>query len=166
VSVLGSVSGVRFLDLYAGSGAVGLEACSRGASSAVLVEADRATAGLIRTNAKELGFDMAEVHTGKVERWVDAEATGRGPFDVVYVDPPYSMAAQAVVDVVAGLVESDALDGGGVVVVERSRRDATWEWPKGLQGVREKRYGDTMLFYARAPGSRGLHPGGEPGAAS
>lgn len=152
-SELGTVAGVRFLDLYAGSGAVGLEARSRGAAYVELVEADRATAALIRANAKSLGFDHVTVRAGKVERWVaehaDAAETSAAPFDVVYVDPPYSVEARTVAELLREVVLSGRLAADAVVVVERSRRDAGWAWPRGLESVRDKRYGETMLHYGR-----------------
>ena len=83
-SELGTLVGTRFLDLFAGSGAVGLEAKSRGADEVVLVEHDRATAAMIRSNAAELGFDGVTVLPTKVERL--AAGLTRGPFDVVYAD--------------------------------------------------------------------------------
>lgn len=151
---LGTLSGVRFLDLFAGSGAVGLEARSRGADTVLLVEQDRATAALIRANAEQLGFDQVVVLAGKVERLAESGGgrDARGPFDVVYVDPPYVMEWSAVSDVLAGLLTSGLLTHDAVVVVERSRRDAVGEWPVGLEGMREKRYGETMLIYGRVTG--------------
>ena len=150
-SELGTLSGLHVLDLFAGSGAVGLEARSRGAASVVLVESDRATAGVIRQNAKELGFDQVRVDVARAERWVDhADQTVRGArFDVVYADPPYPMSTADVSALLGRLAASGRLADDAVVVVERSRRGESWTWPIGLEGVREKRYGETMLLYGR-----------------
>jgi 16S rRNA (guanine966-N2)-methyltransferase len=146
-SELGTLAGIRFLDLFAGSGAVGLEARSRGASSVVLVESDRSAAALIRANAAELGLDGIEVHTGTAERWLAAD--GPEPFDVVYADPPYAMKADSLADLLAKLVANQVIRADGLAVVERSRRGEPWVWPDALEGLREKRYGDTMLFYGK-----------------
>jgi 16S rRNA (guanine966-N2)-methyltransferase len=144
------MSGLRVLDLFAGSGAVGLEARSRGASSVVLVEADRPTAAVIRANAKVLGFDQVEVVMSTAERWVENHAVPtHGRFDVVYVDPPYAMTSAALADLLERLAATGRLADHAVVVVERSRRGESWAWPLALEGVRDKRYGETMLFYGR-----------------
>ncbi len=149
-SALGTISGLRVLDLFAGSGAVGLEARSRGAASVVLVEADRATAALIRTNAGDLGFDDVDVRAMKAQRWVEEVSDGVPvQFDVAYVDPPYAMSSVDVADLLTGLLGAGRLAADAVVVVERSRRGDAWEWPIGFEGVRDKRYGETMLYYGR-----------------
>ncbi len=147
-SELGTLAGTRFLDLFAGSGAVGLEARSRGATEVVLVEQDRATAALIRSNAKQLGFDGVTVLSAKAERL--PHGGPGGPFDVVYADPPYTMEKGAVFDTITALKAAGWFSPDALVVVERPRRDGTWMWPVGLEGVREKKYGETMLWYGRA----------------
>ncbi|MBA3310766.1 MAG: 16S rRNA (guanine(966)-N(2))-methyltransferase RsmD [Nocardioidaceae bacterium] len=149
---LGSLAGARFLDVYAGSGAVGLEARSRGATYVRLVEHDVATAALIRDNAERLGFDGIEVVTAKAERLL-AVASGGSGFEVAFFDPPYAVAAADVGVVVGGLWRAGWLCEDAVVVVERSRREDEWEWPAGLEGMRVRRYGETMLWYGRATGS-------------
>src|SRR6187200_109983 len=93
----GSLSGLRFLDLYAGSGAVGLEARSRGAGVVTLVEQDRRTAGLIRDNVSALGFSGVEVVASAVATVVGRPALA--PYDVVFLDPPYPMETAEVTDV-------------------------------------------------------------------
>jgi len=172
-SELGTIAGLRVLDLFAGSGAVGLEARSRGASSVVLVESDRPTAHLIRTNAHDLGFDGIDVRAVPVERFVGSPAHPareidgahevEGPFDVVYVDPPYPMASAAVAAVLGTLARSGRLAEDAVVVVERPRRGEPWSWPVELERLREKRYGETMLYYGRvAPRDQPSTPPGSP----
>ncbi len=165
-SELGTVAGVRFLDLFAGSGAVGLEASSRGALSVVLVEVDRGTAALIRTNAAVLGLEHVTVHAIKAERLGDmfAKQPGAG-FDVVFADPPYAMEAGAVGAVLSGLLHAGLVAERAVVVVERPRRGEPWVWPMGLKGMREKRYGETMLYYGQVTGSPDSRPGSGPGTA-
>ncbi len=144
----GSLSGLRFLDLYAGSGAIGLEAWSRGAGVVSLVEQDRRTATMILTNAKSLGFHKADVVAASV-----AGTLGRhpaAPYDVVYLDPPYPLADEAVVADLEALGRHGWLVPGALVVIERSVRSAAVAWPDGFTGLRDRHYGDSTLWYGHA----------------
>ncbi|MET0999946.1 MAG: 16S rRNA (guanine(966)-N(2))-methyltransferase RsmD [Marmoricola sp.] len=145
---LGSLVGLRFLDLYAGSGAVGLEAVSRGAGALMAVESDRRTARLVQDNAATLGFAQVEVLSQPVVRVLAQRP--RAPFDVVFADPPYPLENAQVEEVLALLVANGWLDAGSVLVVERSARSVEPAWPEGLVRDREKRYGETVLWYVRA----------------
>jgi 16S rRNA (guanine966-N2)-methyltransferase len=145
---LGSLAGTRFLDLYAGSGAVGLEARSRGASAVTLIESDRATAALIRQNARTLGLDFVTVLSGKAERIATEPPPGER-FDVVFADPPYSVPASRVTQVLTALLAAGWCAPGSWLVVERPRRD-DWRWPVGVDAVQSKRYGETVLWYGFA----------------
>ena len=144
----GSLHGLRFLDLYAGSGAVGLEAWSRGAGVVTLVEQDRRTAGLIAGNARTLGFAKADVVTGHVAATLRRPPSA--PYDVAFLDPPYPLDEGAVAEDLAALVEHGWLVPGAMVVVERSSRSPEPAWPDGLAEARSKRYGETTLWYAIA----------------
>jgi 16S rRNA (guanine966-N2)-methyltransferase len=147
-SLLGGWQGRRLLDLYAGSGAVGLEALSRGAHAAVLVDdATKATA-VIRANLRELGLTGAEVSDAPVERFVRTPPVI--PYDVVFADPPYAVPAHDLRAVLDDVVANDFLAAGAVVVVERSSRDAPWLWPRGIEPGRERRYGEATLWYGYA----------------
>ncbi|MCX6397653.1 MAG: 16S rRNA (guanine(966)-N(2))-methyltransferase RsmD [Propionibacteriales bacterium] len=143
-SRFGSLHGLRLLDLYAGSGAVALEAASRGASGVVAVESDRRTAALISENIRTLGLAV-EVRADTVERVLGTAP--RDPYDVVFLDPPYPLAAEDVAAVLGLLVDRDWLAPGAAVVVERSRRSVEPAWPDGHGGTRSKKYGDTVLWY-------------------
>jgi 16S rRNA (guanine966-N2)-methyltransferase len=145
---LGTLSGLRFLDLYAGSGAVGLEARSRGAVAVTAVESDRRTAKLISDNAAALGFDGVEVRAQAAARVVGQPPLA--PYDVVFADPPYPLDNAQVEPVLAALVTNGWLVPGALVVVERSTRTAEPAWPAGLTREREKKYGETLLWYVRA----------------
>ncbi|MPZ60095.1 MAG: 16S rRNA (guanine(966)-N(2))-methyltransferase RsmD [Propionibacteriales bacterium] len=148
-SALGGWSGVRFLDLYAGVGAVGLEAVSRGAAGATLVERDRRVVGVARRNAELLGFDGVRVVTARVERLVGkAEPSGQG-YDVVFLDPPYSLSNDALTDVLRDLLRHGWLASEARVVVERATRDSEPDWPVGMLRDRLKRYGETSVWYVR-----------------
>ena len=144
----GSLHGLRFLDLYAGSGAVGLEAWSRGAGVVTLVEQDRRTAALISSNARALGFVKANVMAASVGSTLRRPPAA--PYDVAFLDPPYPLANEAVADDLRALVDQAWLVPGALVVVERSSRSPEPGWPDGFTGIREKRYGETVLWYGHA----------------
>lgn len=156
---LGSLHGLRVLDLYAGSGAVGLEAASRGAAAVTAVESDRRTAALVVANARTLGFDV-EVLAHPVARALGTAP--RAPYDVAFLDPPYPLPETEVVAALELLVANRWLVPGAAVVLERSARSVEPAWPTGLGPVREKKYGETLLWYLRraddedvsAPGDR------------
>jgi 16S rRNA (guanine966-N2)-methyltransferase len=139
---LTDLTGARFLDLYAGTGAVGLEALSRGAASVLLVESDARTAPILRANVRALDLPGAEVRVERVERVVASPAPE--PYDIVFADPPYSLDLD---EVVVNLVTNGWI--GDLVVVERSSRDGDFRWPEGLQALRARRYGEATLWYGR-----------------
>jgi 16S rRNA (guanine966-N2)-methyltransferase len=145
---LGSITGLRFLDLYAGSGAVGLEARSRGAGVVTLVEHDRRTASLIRHNVKTVGFTNVEVVTSTVGRALAHPP--RAPYDIVFLDPPYAVPTADVLDALAALCANDWLADEALVVVERATRESELTWPEGFAGGRSKKYGETTLWYGHA----------------
>ncbi|MBB6626591.1 16S rRNA (guanine(966)-N(2))-methyltransferase RsmD [Nocardioides sp. KIGAM211] len=149
----GSLHGLRFLDLYAGSGAVGLEAWSRGAGVVTLVEQDRRTAALIAGNARTLGFPKANVVAAPVAGTLRRAPSA--PYDVAFLDPPYPLEDAAVRDDLAALVSHDWLVPGAMVVVERSVRSPEPTWPGTFTDVRERRYGETVLWYGHAASSPG-----------
>lgn len=144
----GGLVGARVLDLYAGSGALGLELVSRGASSAVFVERDRAALAALRTNVDALGAAGLTVVPGDVR---SGAAGGHGPFDVVVADPPYDVGNEQVLAVFTGLHSVGALAAHADLIIERGRRSGEPTWPPPLAGIRTRRYGDTLLCYGRAP---------------
>jgi 16S rRNA (guanine966-N2)-methyltransferase len=147
-AALGSLHGLRFLDVYAGSGAVGLEARSRGAGVVTLVEHDRRTAALIRENIASLGFSRVDVVVATAARALAQPP--RAPYDVVFLDPPYAVPVQEVVDTLEALRDGGWLAHEALVVVERSSRGPDLAWPRGLTGDRRKKYGETTLWYGHA----------------
>ena len=144
----GSLHGLRVLDLYAGSGAVGLEAWSRGAGVVTLVEQDRRTAALISDNARTIGYAKAEVVAGSVATTL--RRTPSAPYDVVFLDPPYPLDDGAVAADLAALAGAGWLVPGALVIVERSSRSPEPAWPEGFADTRDKRYGETTLWYAES----------------
>jgi 16S rRNA (guanine966-N2)-methyltransferase len=144
----GSLQGLRFLDLYAGSGAVGLEAWSRGAGVVTLVESDRRTARLIGDNARTLGFAKADVVAGTVAATLAKPPAA--PYDVAFLDPPYPLDDTSVGAELGLLCLQGWLVPGAMVVVERSTRSPEPRWPSGIEAERHKRYGETTLWYGHA----------------
>jgi 16S rRNA (guanine966-N2)-methyltransferase len=147
---LGTLAGRRFLDVFAGSGGIGLEARSRGASHVTLVERDTSAARLIRANAKALGLDEVTVLASAAASVASSPPEGGG-HDVGFLDPPYATVAATLATLLTSLTRSGWLNPGAVVVVERARRDGDWTWPAGFEHLRARRYGDTMLWYGHLP---------------
>ncbi|MCW2789878.1 MAG: rsmD [Aeromicrobium sp.] len=143
-SELGGFADLVVLDLFAGSGALGLEALSRGAASATFVEADARAAAVIKTNLRELGAS-GTVARAKAERWIEDDAADA--FDLVFVDPPYAVTTAGVARLVAAIKDSFATPDT-LFVVERATRDP-FEWPAGIEPLRDKKYGETTLWYGR-----------------
>ena len=143
------LEGAAVLDLYAGSGALGLEALSRGAAEVVFVESAPRVLPVLRANLAAVGLPGGRVIAGSVPTVVAAPAPAR--FDLVLADPPYATPLDEVRRVLTALVEGAWLTPGGVVVVERSSREEPFEWPTPLEGLRDSRYGEALLRYGRLP---------------
>jgi 16S rRNA (guanine966-N2)-methyltransferase len=139
-----SLDGLAFCDLYAGSGAVGLEAASRGASRALLVERDPRTAQLSRRNAEALGLDV-EIVNSSVEQVL--RKSPDHPFDIVFADPPYELDTPAVSALIEQLVVNAWADRGSLIVVERSRRTPKLVWPDVAAQRWSRAYGETILWF-------------------
>ncbi|MFE3828329.1 16S rRNA (guanine(966)-N(2))-methyltransferase RsmD [Streptomyces sp. NPDC059092] len=148
-SLLGTLDGVRIADLYAGSGAVGLEALSRGAAHALLVEADGRAARTVRENVAALRLPGAEVRTGKAEQIVAGPAP-QDPYDLVFLDPPYAVTDDDLREILLTLRTGGWLSGDAVATVERSTRGGQFGWPTGFVPLRSRRYGEGTLWYGRA----------------
>lgn len=149
LDALTELDGARFADLYAGSGAVGLEALSRGAAHVLLVESDPRAARVIRDNLAALrAAPAARLVTGKVAQVLAGGPEG-GPYDVVFADPPYAVPDQEIAAVLAALVDGGWLAADAVVVVERSSRSGPVDWVHGITAERSRRYGETILWYGR-----------------
>ena len=142
---LGALDGAA-VDLYAGSGALGLEAASRGASPVLLVESDRRAAAVIKANVAALGLKDVTVRAATVER----TRAGGAPYatDLALIDPPYAVTQDALAGVLGALTEGWLADDA-VVVVERSSRSPEPTWPAGLTWDDERKYGETTLWFAR-----------------
>ena len=152
----GSWAGTAFLDLFAGSGAIGLEAASRGAAPVVLVESERAAWHACRENVATLRLPDVSLHRADVLTFLAAAA--ERPFDVVFADPPYAFGADSVTQVLTLLARHRWVDADATVVLERASRDAPLEWPDGYAPLRERRYGEATLWFGRRS-----RPAGEEG---
>lgn len=147
------LAGCRFADLYAGSGAVGLEAASRGAVAVLLVESDARAAKVVRDNIAALGLGaVCRVAAAKVAT-VLATAPD-APYHVVFADPPYETTEEAVAAVLSALAGDGPEPGGwlapgAIVAVERSSRSPEPVWPRPVTLERSRRYGETTLWYGR-----------------
>jgi 16S rRNA (guanine966-N2)-methyltransferase len=176
-SMLGSLAGARVLDLYAGSGAVGLEALSRGAEHVLLVEHGARASRVIRENIEAIGLPGAVLAADRVERVLargpasagsqdgpafagsqdgPAPAGGRddaegGRYDVVFADPPYALADAAVSGVLSLLAGHGWLAPGALVIVERATRSGPVSWPDGFVPDRARRYGEATFWYGLGP---------------
>ncbi|KAB2592058.1 16S rRNA (guanine(966)-N(2))-methyltransferase RsmD [Streptomyces arboris] len=148
-ALLGTLEGVRVADLYAGSGAVGLEALSRGAVHALLVEADQKAVRTVRDNVRTLGLPGAEVRTGKAEQMVTGPAPSN-PYDIVFLDPPYAVTDDDLREILLTLRAQGWLTADALVTVERSTRGGEFGWPAGFEPLRARRYGEGTLWYGRA----------------
>lgn len=134
----------RVLDLFAGSGALGIEALSRGAVSAVFVERDRKTAALIEDNLQSTGFaGRGEVIASDVYSYLENEASPQ--FDVVLIDPPYDLGLPS--GVLELLAKRTLLAEGAVVVVEAATRKLPFPAPAGFELTSQKSYGDSSVLY-------------------
>src|ERR1035438_2738122 len=170
-AIRGSVDGARVLDLYAGSGAVGLEALSRGADRVLFVEADTGAARVIRANLAAVGLPGGHLVTDRVERVLARGLAGEPGYDLVVADPPYAAADDDVAEMLAALrdgswlapgaglaVERAArlwgvrragscLAPGGVRAGERAPRSERVRWPPGYGPARSRRYGEATFWY-------------------
>lgn len=146
-----AIAGAAVLDLYAGSGALALEALSRGAASAVLVEKNPKAAGIASANceiirrAGNLDASSTKVVTASVSSYL---ASASATFDIVFIDPPYDVANAEIESCLGALVP--LLDEYAEVVLERSTRDAQPTWPAGLTLARAKAYGETTIYWLEA----------------
>ena len=139
-----TLAGLAFCDLYAGSGAIGLEAASRGANPVLIVEADRRIASLAVRNARELGLS-AKVQVARVESLI--AGTAPHPFDIVFADPPYDTDSAYLNNLLTLVVLGGWVTAPGLVIVERSRRSARLSWPVGFARTWQRTYGETVVEF-------------------
>lgn len=156
-SLLGpDLGGGTVLDAFAGSGALGLEALSRGCSRAVLVEADRRALQTLRANVDTLGLEAdARIVAGDTFSLAKSGSLPHGPFALILLDPPYRLPSTEIVAIVSALGGHDLLEDGAAIVFEHATR-VDVEWPDEFELHTRKRYGTTeidIVVYERGDGS-------------
>ena len=159
LAIRGGLAGAAVLDLYAGSGAVGLEALSRGAADVILVESDPRAAQVIKANIAAVRLPGARLVADKVARALARGPADAGRRDFVFADPPYALPDAELGQVLAALVSAGWLAPGAVVAVERATRSGPLTWPAGYEPDRSRQYGDATLWYGLGTGPK---PGGNP----
>jgi len=158
---MGPLTGTRVLDLYAGSGAVGLEALSRGAEHVLLVESGARATAVIRQNIEALGLPGATLIADRVERVLAGgpqhvhEPPEDERYDVAFADPPYAMADAEISRVLSLLADEGWLARDALVIVERATRSGPVRWPDGFVPDRARKYGEATFWYGLAPKSPG-----------
>jgi len=162
LSELGSFDRARVLDLYAGSGAIGLEALSRGAERVLLVESDARAAAVIKANVAVVDLPGATVAVDRVERLLARPQADAARFDLVIADPPYAVTEEAVGKVLT-LLDGGWLADGALVVIERATRSGPLHWPPGFLPSKSRRYGEATFWYGWYGGEAGA---GQTGTAS
>ncbi len=150
-SELGTWDGVAFLDLFAGTGAVGLEALSRGAEVVESVEKDPQALQVCRDNFEIVSRGLVELgkfraHGGAVNTFIRS-ASGN-PFNVIFLDPPYEFTNEDIENILTALATSSLLAPAAIVVVERPSRNSPFAWPAGFTASKERKYGEALVYFA------------------
>lgn len=149
----GLVEGARVADLYAGSGALGLEAASRGAAAVDLVELSAPAAALVRRNAERVARSAGRripLHVHRSDVTAFLRARSRGPWDLSLLDPPYDLSDRDLAAALEALTPH--LSPDAIVIVERARRSPAPDWDAaGLEPLRERVHGDTTMWWGRRP---------------
>jgi len=144
-----TLAGFGFLDLYAGTAAVALEAASRGASPTWAVESDQRAVAVARRNVADTRLDVRIV-AGRVERILNGEAPQA--FDVIWADPPYAVGLDQLDPVLTAILQGGWLAADGLIVLERASRDEPPSWPDQIAESWLRRYGETTLYFAATAG--------------
>lgn len=157
-SEFNNMEGIRFLDLFAGSGAVTAEAISRGASSCTLVDSDRSSMEIARANVEIARSSLQSpmsIEVNFVED--DAESFAKrksNPFDVVFIDPPYVFPDLDLVRMLEDLLRNGFLASSTLIVIERANRSSDFPWPDSMRAVKARRYGNAAIFYGEVAEGR------------
>ena len=148
LSEFGEFENLKFLDLFAGSAAVGLEALSRGASLVHVVEKDEGAVKTIRANQEIVEKAKPE---GKFHLYAMSAQKFLGnptqQYDIIFMDPPYDFGDQGVHELLNLILEKEVIRSGGVIVIERATKGSSIKWPEPLRELRTKEYGVATLYY-------------------
>jgi 16S rRNA (guanine966-N2)-methyltransferase len=149
-SEFGTFEGLHVLDLFGGSGAIGLESLSRGATSVHIVEKDDEAQKTIETNfeivKKSYPTGSFHLYGMSAERFL--KDAPKDKYHLVYIDPPYDFSNQAVEDVLSALHDYEFLSSDAFIAVERTARGAQFIWPDAFVPARERKYGQATIYYA------------------
>jgi 16S rRNA (guanine966-N2)-methyltransferase len=149
VEHLADLRGAHVLDLYAGSGALGLEAASRGASRVVFVDSSKKVERILKTNVARVQQSLGAGHTFHVVTSPAVsycqKTTSGDLFDLVLMDPPYDVTAEEITDCLKALV--GRLTANNLIVVERAKKSLEPDWPSLFEVIKHKTYGDTAVFF-------------------
>lgn len=150
LSEFGDFEGLNFLDLFAGSGAIGLEALSRGSSVVHAVEKDENAGRTIRTNADlvKKGNTLGDFHLYAMSVQKFLESPALTSYDIIYVDPPYDFPDSDLYKCLVELRAGGFVREGAVVAVERASKSSAVQWPDGFEALRERNYGQAVIYYA------------------
>lgn len=150
LSEFSSLSGLHFLDLFAGSGAVGVEALSRGAALVHAVEADGDMGNLAIKNfqlVKPAEGSYRVFHT-KADRFLESEhATEKGGYDIIFMDPPYELPNDTIEELLEGIASREILNRQGIVAVEREGKRSPFAWPSTFEEIKVRSYGQGSIYY-------------------
>ena len=149
-SEFSSLVGLNFLDLYAGSGAVGVEAYSRGAALVHAVESEGDMGSIAISNfqlVKSTAGSYRVFHT-KAERFLESEhAAEKGQYDIIFMDPPYELSNSVIEDLLQTIITRDLLQPRGIVAIERESKGAPFTWPHPLEAIKVRSYGQGSIYY-------------------
>ena len=148
MSEFGDFLGLSFLDLFAGSGAIGLEALSRGAVLVHAVERDESACKTIRANTELIGKTVGEFHLYPMSAHKFLEMPATTSYNIIYIDPPYDFSSKELDLLLIQLLAGGFIRADGLVAVERAAKAETLKWPVGYQPLRERKYGQALIYYA------------------
>jgi 16S rRNA (guanine966-N2)-methyltransferase len=149
ISSFGTLEGLHFLDLFAGSGAVGVEALSRGAALVEAVENNPISAGICEQNfallTKIEGVGKFKVHVKTTFEFLNHTASN--PYEIIYIDPPYEVANTEIEKILKKILALNLLSKFGVIAIERDGKVKAFSWPDGLEEQKVRSYGAGSIHY-------------------
>ena len=149
-SEFSSLQGLHFLDLFAGSGAVGVEALSRGASVVYAVESESSVESIASKNfqAVKSAMGVHQVFHTTVARFLASDhALEKGHYDIIFMDPPYELSNQVIEELLEVIKDRDLLAPQGILAVERKSKSSPFTWPTGMEEIKVRSYGQGSIFY-------------------
>ena len=149
-SEFASIHGLSFLDLFCGTGAVGIEALSRGADRVIAIESDAQISAVAMSNFTLVdGYEMrSKVFSMTVERFLDtSDPQASLPFDVIFIDPPYEFPNSEIESILERIHDRKLLKSHGIVAVERKTKSSPPRWPEPMEELKVRSYGQGSIFY-------------------